>query len=95
MNAILPRTNTMAVISLIFGIICWFALPFLGAIVAIVTGHLARGEIARAPAGTIDGDGMALAGVILGWLHLALFVLLIAFAILFLGGVAFFTHWFH
>lgn len=95
MNTPLPRTSTMAVISLIFGIICWFALPFLGAIIAIVTGHLARGEIARAPAGAIEGGGMALAGMILGWLHLALFVLLIAIAFLFLGGVAFFTHWFH
>jgi len=77
MNMPVRTTNTMAVVSLIFGIGCWVAIPFLGAIVAVVCGHVARGEIRRAPPGTQDGDGMALAGLILGYLHFFLMALLL------------------
>ncbi|RAO75147.1 DUF4190 domain-containing protein [Dyella jiangningensis] len=77
-------TNSMAVISLIFGIACWFVLPFIGAIVAVVCGHLARGEIRRAEPGTVDGDGLALAGLVLGYIHLALALLAIVFVVVFL-----------
>ncbi|MEO6967591.1 MAG: DUF4190 domain-containing protein [Rhodanobacteraceae bacterium] len=96
MSTIYPRTSTMAVISLVFGIICWFVLFFVGAVVAVICGHAARGEIRRAPPGTLEGDGMALAGLILGWIHLALWLIFIAFVFLFLGGLAFFAsfaHW--
>jgi hypothetical protein len=37
--------STAAVISLIFGIVSWFALPLIGAIVAVIAGHMARAEI--------------------------------------------------
>ncbi|GAA0710213.1 DUF4190 domain-containing protein [Dokdonella soli] len=84
-----PRTSTLAVISLIFGILCWIGLPFLGAVVAIVCGHSARGEIRRAPPGTIEGDGMAITGLLLGWVHLLLFILVAAAFLLFFGGLAF------
>lgn len=74
-----PRTSTLAIVSLISGIASWLPLPLLGAIVAVVCGHLARGEIRRAPAGAIEGDGMAIAGLILGYAHLTLWVLVVAF----------------
>lgn len=90
MNAVPARTSTMAIISLVFGIVCWIGLPFLGALVAVICGHAARGEIRRAPAGTVEGDGMAVAGLILGWIHLALFVLAFMVFMLFLGGLAWF-----
>ena len=94
MNAVPARTSTMAVVSLVFGIVCWVALPFIGALVAVICGHAARGEIRRAPQGTVEGDGMALAGLVLGWVHLALFVLAFFAVVLFLGGLAFFgAHW--
>lgn len=93
MNAVPARTSTMAIISLVFGIVCWAALPFIGALVAVICGHAARGEIRRAPPGTIEGDGMALAGLILGWVHLVLCVLAVMLVMLFLGGLAWFgTH---
>lgn len=79
--------------SLVFGIICWFVLPFIGAIVAIVCGHVARGEIRRVHPGTIDGDGMAIAGLILGYCHLAVFALVILLVFGVLGGMAFLGHW--
>lgn len=91
-----PRqTSTMAVISLIFGVLSWCVLPFIGAVVAIVCGHSARSEIRRAPPGSIEGDGMALAGLILGWAHLALLILLVFILFMFLGGLAFFAHFAH
>lgn len=89
------QTSTMAILSLIFGVLSWCVLPFIGAVAAVVCGHSARSEIRRAPPGTIEGDGMAIAGLILGWVHLALFVLVIVFVFLFLGGLAFFAHLAH
>jgi hypothetical protein len=87
-----PRTSGTAVASLIFGILSWVMLPFIGALLAVVLGHSARGEIRRAPPGTIEGDGMALAGLILGWVHLAFFIVAVMIIFLFLGGLAFFAH---
>jgi len=83
------RTSGTAIASLIFGLICWVMLPFVGAVVAVICGHIARGEIRRMPPGTIDGDGMAIAGLVLGYVHLAiclLFVLLIGLIIYGVGG---------
>ena len=40
-----PPTNTMAVISLVSGILSWFIFPVVGALVAVITGHMARNEI--------------------------------------------------
>ena len=91
MNATVPRTSVAAVVSLVSGIVSWVALPFIGAIVAVVTGHVARADIHRAPAGSIDGDGMALAGLILGYLQLALCLLVLLAILLFFGGLAFFA----
>ena len=93
MNVPAKTTSTTAILSLVFGIICWFALPFVGAIVAIVCGHVARGEIRRAPPGTVEGDGMAVAGLILGYCHLALIAMVILVVFGIFGGLAFFSHW--
>lgn len=88
------HTSGTAVASLVFGVLSWCALPVLGAILAIVLGHSARGEIRRAPPGTIDGDGLAIAGLVLGWAHLVIAVLAVCVIFLFLGGLAFFAHLF-
>jgi len=90
-----PRTSSSAIASLVFGILSWVLLPFIGAILAVILGHSARAEIRRAPPGTIEGDGMAVAGLILGWAHLAIFVAIVLFVFLFLGGLAFFAHLVH
>ena len=88
MNTPVPRTSTAAVISLVFGILSWFALPLVGGVVAVVTGHVARGEIRRAPPGTLEGDGMAVAGLVLGWTNLALMVLGLFLVLFVFGGIA-------
>jgi len=94
MNTV-PRTSSSAIASLVFGILSWVLLPFVGAILAVILGHSARSEIRRAPPGTVEGDGLAVAGLILGWAHLALFILVVMFVFLFLGGLAFFAHLAH
>jgi Domain of unknown function (DUF4190) len=60
------RTSTLAVISLVAGILGWSLFPILGCVVAIITGIMARNEI-RESGGTITGSGFATAGLILGW----------------------------
>ena len=83
-----PRTSTTAVLSLVFGILSWCVLPLVGAVVAVVTGHVARGEIRRAAPGELEGDGMAVAGLVLGWANLALLALGLALVLFVFGGIA-------
>lgn len=88
------RTSTLAVVSLVFGILSWCLLPFIGAIVAIICGHMARGEIRRAPMDArMEGDGLAIAGLVLGYVHLFfwLIVVMVVIGVLFLGTG---RHWF-
>jgi len=85
--------STTAIISLAFGVVCWVGIPFVGALVAVICGHAARAEIRRAPSGSIDGEGLAIAGMILGYAHLALIAFLVILVFGFLGGLAFFSHW--
>ena len=89
------QTCTTATVSLIFGILSWCLLPIIGAIVAIITGHMARGEIKRSN-GTLDGDGVAVIGLVLGWAHLAVIALAVLMFVMFFGGlailIAFFGH---
>ena len=61
MNAPIRQTSTLAVVSLVFGILGWTLLPFLGSLVAVVCGHMARGEIRRAQ-GNLEGGGRGGAG---------------------------------
>ena len=77
----LGKTNTMAVVSLVFGVLGWTALPLIGSIIAIITGNTARREIIQS-GGVEEGDGLAKIGILLGWLFIAL--LLSLFVLLFL-----------
>jgi Domain of unknown function (DUF4190) len=86
------RTSTLAVISLVAGILGWTLLPLLGSLGAIITGHMARSEIRRS-AGTVEGNGLAIAGLVLGW-GLVVFTLVgVLIAILFFGGLAALLTW--
>ena len=86
MDATPKNTSTYAILSLAFGLMAWLMAPLLGAIVAVVCGHLARAEIRRAH-GAIDGDGMAMAGLILGYLQIALAVVFALVVAIFFGGL--------
>jgi len=83
-----PPNSTAALVSLIAGIASWIMFPVIGSIIAVVAGHMARNEI-RASNGQVGGSGMALAGLILGYLQIALLILAVcAFIALFAIGVS-------
>ncbi len=67
---VVPQNSTMAIVSLVSGIASWIILPFIGAIVAVITGHMAKNEIKKSM-GTLGGNGMATAGLVLGYLNIA------------------------
>jgi hypothetical protein len=78
------RTNPLAIVSLVAGL-AQFLLPFIAAVVAIVTGHIARSQIRRS---NEEGSGMALAGLILGYIGVALSVLAVGGVIIFFAVFA-------
>lgn len=87
MNEPVRPTSPLAIASLVSGILGWTLLPLLGSIVAVVTGHMARAEIRRA-GGRLSGDGLAIAGLVLGWLALAMAVVGVAMLLVLFGGIA-------
>lgn len=87
-----PRTSTLAIVSLVAGILGWTLLPWLGSIGAIITGHMARSEIRRS-AGAVDGNGYAIAGLVLGWGSIIVTIVSILLIVMFLGGFATLLAW--
>ena len=83
-----PPTNTLAIVSLAAGVASYFVLPVIGAVVAIITGHMARGQIRRTGE---SGGTFATIGLILGYLHLALFAVVILIVIAIVAGVGLFA----
>jgi hypothetical protein len=71
----LAPNSSLAVISLIFGIMGFSLLPLAGSIVAVITGILAKNEI-QDSGGALSGEGMATAGLVLGWVGLGLSVVI-------------------
>jgi hypothetical protein len=69
------RTNGMAIASLAFSIASWFVLPILGAILGVIFGHIALGQLRRA-AGAESGRGLAIAGLAVGYVNLILWLLI-------------------
>lgn len=71
-----PPTNGLATAALVLGLVslafCVTGIP------AVICGHMARGQI-RASNGTQGGDGMALAGLILGYVVTGIYVVFIVF----------------
>lgn len=59
--------SAIAVVSLVSGILGITFIPVLGSLVALITGYLARKEIRDYPQ-SVAGDGMAITGIILGWI---------------------------
>jgi hypothetical protein len=74
MNEPVLPTSTLAMVSLIAGILGFTAVPILGGIVALFTGYAARKETRAVPA-KFSGDGLATAGIIMGWIQVGLTVI--------------------
>jgi hypothetical protein len=85
-----PRTEPMAVVSLVLGLIsfpglCFCGIGLLTAISAIVLGLLSRSKIRESPA-TYSGEGIAIAGAVVGGVVVLIVLLYVAF-----WGLAIFT----
>ena len=61
------KTSTKAVLSLVLGLFVFF-FPF--SLVAVILGHLSLSEI-RKSAGRISGEGLAIAGLVMGYIGVA------------------------
>jgi len=73
----LPGKNSaLAVVSLVFGILGLVCTGPVTAIPAVICGHIAKSRI-RKSGGTLQGEGMALAGLIMGYVGIALLVVMI------------------
>jgi len=76
----LPATkpnHSLAIVSLVLGILGLAAvLPVIGSIGALISGRIARREIAENP-DQFTGDNLARAGVILGWIGIGLSVIVL------------------
>jgi hypothetical protein len=80
-----PRTNSLAIASLACGAGQLVAWP-LSTVPAVVLGHVARKQIRRTGE---NGAGLALAGLVLGWVGVAVIVAAVAFISL---ALVVFTH---
>jgi hypothetical protein len=70
------KTNGFAVAALVLGILwVWW----IGSILALVFGYVAKGQIDQS-GGLQQGRGMAIAGIVLGWVGVGILLLMIAFA---------------
>lgn len=68
-----PRTNGLAIASLVLGIL-W--IYWIGSVLAVVFGHVALRQIRKAN-GWQEGRGIAIAGAILGWVGVAILAVLL------------------
>jgi hypothetical protein len=87
-NSDLLPSSTLAIVSLVSAILGFTFAPLVGTIVALITGYMARNETRSVPP-RASGDGLATAGIIMGWIQVALLVIgiccTIAYFIFFLG----------
>ncbi len=72
MPELLPN-STLATVSLVAGILGFTFMPVLASIVALITGYSARKETRAVPP-RASGDGMATAGIVMGWIQVGLAV---------------------
>jgi hypothetical protein len=61
-----PPSSGLAIASLVLGILGWVFLPIIGHALAVIFGHMAKSEI-RNSGGQLGGEGMATAGLVLGY----------------------------
>ena len=89
------QTNSLAIVSLATAILSFFAhvVPLVGgftvALIAIITGFMARGQIRRTGE---QGMWMANVGILIGFVHIALgfiFILVLIFFVVVLGFALF------
>ena len=65
------KTSAHAIWSLVLGILSLLCFGFFAGIPAVICGHVARSKVKQSQ-GALTGDGMALAGLILGYVGLVI-----------------------
>jgi hypothetical protein len=76
-------TSGNAIASLVLGVVGLVFFPLVPSILAIVLGRSAKRDIRERPG--LTGEGMATAGIVLGWVGVVLVVLGVALVALFLA----------
>ncbi|NJM42416.1 MAG: DUF4190 domain-containing protein [Anaerolineae bacterium] len=86
-------TNSLAIVSLVSSVISWVFLPFVGGIIGLVTGIMARKEIKQSN-GAQGGDGMATVGIIVSAINMV-FMCLVAVCVsaVIMGAIASEARW--
>ena len=74
--------NTRAIVSLVLGIAGLVFIPVILSIPAVIVGYQARREI-DASGGAQGGRGLAIAGIVCGWIGIAFGVLILVGIVLF------------
>jgi hypothetical protein len=69
-----PATSGLAIAALVLGIGGLTVLPLIGSILALIFGYMARNDIRKRPS-EVTGDGLAMAGIVMGWIAVGLSVL--------------------
>jgi len=81
------KTSGMAIASLVCSIVGFFICLFVGQILGIIFGYQAKKEIEQSQ-GTVEGEGLAKAGIIIGWIGIAIDILIIVGWAAFVGSFA-------
>lgn len=82
-----PQTNGLAIASLVLSLLGLVGvLPFLGTVLGLIFGYSARNQIVQSQ-GTQGGEGLAKAGIIIGWVTLGIWALGICAALIFAVAV--------
>ncbi len=79
------KTNTLSIVSLVFGIAGLILIPIISPIAALITGIIALSQIGK---NKEQGKGIAVAGVVLGGVGIIFIPLIIIGIIAFFGAIA-------
>lgn len=79
-------TNGYAIAALVLGIVGLVGFPLIPSILALIFGYKGKREIDNSN-GYQQGRGMAIAGIVLGWIAIAIALLLIVFVLVPLVGL--------
>lgn len=75
-----PQTSGLAIGSLVASILGLTFVPTVGSVVGLVLGYMARREIREKE--LLTGEGLATAGIVLGWIGVILSLLALCLAVL-------------
>ncbi len=78
------QTSLKAIVALVLAGLGFLVFPMIPSIAAVIVGQSARREIAADP--NLGGDGLAQAAVILGWVGIAIGVVIVALFVFVIGS---------